>query len=497
MREHPVDETGEPSLSDEQFRRFRDLIARRSGIYIHAADRDTLKDHLLARMGRSGTTSFADYFRRLGSSLEEGEFQELLDLITIRETYFFRDQAQFMALERYVLPELLKTRAGTGEPLRIWSAGCSTGEEPYSIAMVLAESLAGAACPPPYILATDVSRGALEAARRGIYGERSLRSTPEPYRGRFFTREGETYILNAAIKGMVDFRPLNLMSTPYPTADGAGWDVIFCRNVTIYFKPESTKAVVRRFYEILGEGGYLFTGFSESLRYLSKDFLTVQVGGVFLYQRHTAGCDRALKPSTRVGRRRRASVRALQRAQGLQAEPTNEPEPASGGEVHSRARELVDAGLPDQAGQLLAPELEHSSPPKKALLLQAEILLNQGCAAEAAVLCEKVIRREPLSVAGHYLLGIIHRTLEEEDQAVEMFKRVVCLRPRHALARFHLGELYVRRNEREAARREYANAIRLLQEQGDSLDERFAGGFSAGLLIDTCRSRVEDLDGDL
>jgi chemotaxis protein methyltransferase CheR len=497
MREHPVLETGEPSLSEEQFRRFRDLIARRSGIYIHVADRDLLRGHLLARMGQSGTTSFADYLRRLGPSPEGAEFQALLDLITIQETYFFRDQAQFMALQQYVLPELLKARSGKGEPLRIWSAGCATGEEPYTIAMVLAESLAGVACPPPYILATDVSQGTLAVARRGVYGERSLRSTPGQYRERFFTRTGETYTLSGAIKGMVEFRPFNLMSTPYPGADGPGWDVIFCRNVTIYFKPETTKVVVRRFYETVGEGGYLFTGFSESLRYLSMDFLTIQVGGVFLYQRRAAGCDWVREPRTSNGRRRSASPPAPQRTQGLRAEPANGSEPLPGREVHTRARELVDAGQPDQAGQLLAPELAHSSPPKKALLLQAEILLNQGCAAEAAVLCKRVIRREPLSVAGHYLLGIIHRTLEDDDQAVEMFRRVVYLSPRHALARFHLGELYARRNEREAAQREYANAVRLLQGRSDSLDERFAGGFSAGLLIDTCRSRFDDLDGDV
>jgi chemotaxis protein methyltransferase CheR len=494
VREHPLDESGEPSLNDEQFRCFRDLIARRAGIYLHGADRDTLRDHLLARMDRCGTASFADYFRRLGPSAEDRELQALLDLLTVQETYFFRDQAQFMALQRYVLPELLKAKAGKDEPLRIWSAGCSTGEEPYTIAMILAESLPGAACPPPYILATDVSQGALEVARRGVYGGRSLRSTPEHYRGHFFTREGETYILNEAVKGMVEFRPFNLMSTPYPGKDGPGWNVIFCRNVTIYFKSESTKAVVRRFYETLEDGGYLFTGFSESLRYLSRDFLTVQVGGVFLYQRKAVGRDRAVLPRTRAGRRRRTSVRAS-RVQMLQAEESHESNSVRGRKVHSWARELVDAGLPDQAGQLLAPELEHPTPPKKALLLQAEILLNQGCAAEAAVLCERVIRREPLSVSGHYLLGIIHRTLEEEDQAVEMFKKVVYLRPEHALARFHLGELYARRKEREAARREYANALRLLQERSDSLDERFAGGFSASLLIDTCRSRVEDLDG--
>lgn len=492
-----MDETAYPPLSDEEFRRFRDLIACRSGIYIHGADRDALRNHLLTRMDHCGTTSFADYFQRLGSCPDDGELQELINLVTIRETYFFRDQAQFMALQRYVIPELLKARAGRDEPLRIWSAGCSTGEEPYTIAMLLAEGRSGAGSPRPYILATDVNQGALEVARRGIYSDRSLRSTPEHYRQRFFTQEGESYILSESTKGTVEFRPFNLMSTPYPGTDGMGWDVIFCRNVTIYFKPDSTRTVIRRFYESLEEGGYLFTGFSESLRYLSNDFLTVQVGGVFLYQKSKKGGDGAVNQGTRQGRRRRTSPQNPCRAPRLQANPRNQPEPVSNENAHARARELLEYGLSDEAGQLLAPVLEHPSPPTEALLLRAEMLLNQGVAAEAAGLCEKVIHREPLSVAGHYLLAVIYRTTDDEDRALEMFRRVVYLKPEHALARFHLGELYARWNNREAARREYANALRLLQERSDSLDQRFAGGFSPDLLIDTCRSRLEDLDTGL
>jgi len=493
VRGDTVADTGEVPLGDREFRGFRDLIARKSGIYIHAGDKETLKTHLETRMERCGTRTLADYFSLLISSADN-ELDELLNLVAIQETYFFRDQAQLMALQRYVIPELLKAHSGNESPLRIWSAGCSTGEEPYTIAMLLTEGVANTDFPPPYILATDVSQRALDAARRGVYGERSLRSTPEHFRGRFFAQEGENYILDESIKGMVEFRPLNLMNTPYPGTDGSGWDIIFCRNVTIYFTPESTRKVIRRFYESLGEGGYLFTGFSETLRYLSGDFLTVQLGGVFVYQKNSATKGWAVKP--RPVRRRRTGPEASLGPLGQQgAEEKGGPPSGASQDLQSRASELLESGLPEQAGRLLAPLREKPSPPTEAVLLQAEILLNQGRAVEAKAVCKEVIRRAPLTVAAHYLLAIIHRTIEEEDLAVEMFRRVVYLRPDHALARFHLGELYARRNERHAAKREYENALRLLQERNDSLDPRFAGGFSPELLIDTCRSRLEDLDG--
>ncbi len=492
MREDPVDEGGEPILGDEQFRGFRDLIARRSGIYIHAADKEALRTHLGVRMEKRRTRSVADYFRLLTSS-PDNELDELLNLVAIQETHFFRDQAQFMALQRYVIPELLKAHSGKETPLRIWSAGCSTGEEPYTIAMLLAENLSGVESPPPYILATDVSWSAIEAARRGVYGDRSLRNTPEDYRRRFFAQEGENCRLDESIKGMVEFRPFNLMNTPYPGTNGPGWDIIFCRNVTIYFRPESTRKVIRRFYESLREGGYLFTGFSETLRYLSGDFVTVQLGGVFLYQKNRAVRGLAVKP--RAARQRRTSSETpLAPSPRKGAGEKGDSRPGATENLPSRASELLESGLSEQAAKLLVPLLEQPSPPTEAVLLHAEILLNQGRAAEAKAACEEVIRREPVTVAGHYLLAIIHRTTGEEDQAVEMFRRVVYLRPDHALARFQLGELYAQRNDRDAARREYANALRLLQERSDSLDERFAGGFSPSLLIDTCRSRLEDLE---
>ena len=199
----------ELSLNENDFRSFRDLIAKRSGIYFDPEKQELLKDNLLQRMADCGLSNFADYFNLLSSPAGTEEFDRLLNLITIPETYFFRDRAQFRALERFVIPEIVKRKSYPGTSLRIWSAGCSTGEEPYTIAMILA---AGMVDRPIEILATDVSHHALKAAREGVYTGRSVRDMPQEYLNRFFTKKGEQYLLDRSIKQMVEFRYFNLVS---------------------------------------------------------------------------------------------------------------------------------------------------------------------------------------------------------------------------------------------------------------------------------------------
>jgi chemotaxis protein methyltransferase CheR len=480
-------------LDDDEFHRFRDLIVKRSGIHFDQSKKETLKISLLSRITARGLQSFAHYFQLLCSRGGAEEFDQLLNLITIPETFFFRDQAQLMALKRYVIPDILAKRSGEDSTLRIWSAGCSTGEEPYTIAMIVAEGMPGVVLPRTRILATDISRNALAAAREGLYRSRSLQSTEDDYRERYFSRRGNMYALNEAIKQMVEFRYFNLMREPYPLLDLTGWDIIFCRNVTIYFQPEVTKRVVHNFYESLREGGYLFTGFSESLRYVSDEFTAVQLGGIFLYQKKAVDRDIKKREKSRpiAPQSRRLQAPVGKRRRQVKAAPSQKT--AASQQTLYRAKELLEDGKPEQAHLLLAPILEQRRPPIEALLLQAEIALNQGDMADAAKVCQKVIGVEPLSVAGHYLLGIIYRILEKEEKAIEMFKKVVYLKPDQALAHFYLGELHALGGDLDTAGRYYANAVRLLQESPESFDNRFAGGFSLGLLVDTCRSRLESL----
>jgi len=475
------------SLSENDFRSFRDLIAERSGIYFEPEKQELLKDNLLQRMADCGLSNFAEYFNLLLSPAGTKEFDHLLNLITIPETHFFRDRAQFRALERFVIPELVKKKAYPGASLRIWSAGCSTGEEPYTIAMILA---AGTVDRPIQILATDVSQDALKAAREGIYTARSVRDVPQDYLNRFFTRKGNHYLLDESIKRMVEFRYFNLVTEPYPLIEMSGWDIIFCRNVTIYFQAEATRKVIHNFYRSLREGGYLFAGYSESLRYISDEFDTLQQEGAFFYQKGVPKKELRKKDRKIRGRRRTTTRRS--RKQGPKAVAGTKSDEVA--QICARAKELLERGKPEEAGEILSPYLRESSAPESILLLQAEIALNQGELEKAVQLCERIVEREPLTVAGHYLLGVIYLTWEDGARAIEEFKKVLYLQPEHALARFNLGNLYSQVGQFDEARLEYANVVRLLKKMPESLDERFAGGFSPDVLIDTCLSRIRALE---
>ena len=478
-------------LEEKEFLHFRDLIAERAGIYFGPEKHEVLRDNLLQRMEDCGLATFSDYFQLLSSPAGTKEFEHLLNVITIPETYFFRDRAQFEALERVVIPEVLKEKSYPGASLRIWSAGCSSGEEPYTIAMILAANMEGGEYPPVQILATDLSQAALESARRGVYGARSVREVPQDYLSRFFNQSGDEYALDESIKRMVEFRYFNLVTEPYPLREMSGWDIIFCRNVTIYFEAESTKKVIHNFYQSLRLGGYFFAGFSESLRYLSDEFTTVQVGGSFLYKKE-ASKKKHKRKTGKTKRRRYRRRDATSRRQRKHTEVTDRGTEEIR-QVCARAKELLDGGQPQQAGDLLTPYLEEPSAPESVVLLRAEIALNQGDFEKAVRLCDRIIKNEPLSVAGHYLLGIIYRTQEEEGRAIEEFKKVLYLEPEHALARFNLGDLYSQVGQPDEAKVEYTNAVRLLKEVPESFDERLAGGFSPALLIDTCLSRINDL----
>ncbi|UCG21671.1 MAG: tetratricopeptide repeat protein [Deltaproteobacteria bacterium] len=477
----------ELSLSENDFRSFRDLIAERSGIYFEPEKQELLKDNLLQRMADCGLSNFAEYFNLLLSPACTKEFDHLLNLITIPETHFFRDRAQFRALERFVIPEIVKKKSYPGASLRIWSAGCSTGEEPYTIAMILA---AGTVDRPIQILATDVSQDALKAAREGIYTARSVRDVPQDYLNRFFIRKGNHYLLDESIKQMVEFRYFNLVTEPYPLIEMSGWDIIFCRNVTIYFQAEATRKVIHNFYRSLREGGYLFAGYSESLRYISDEFDTLQQEGAFFYRKGVPKKEVRKKDRKIRGRRRTTTRRS--RKQGPKAVAGTKSDEIA--QICARAKELLERGKPQEAGEILSPYLRESSAPESILLLQAEIALNQGELEKAVQLCERIVEREPLSVAGHYLLGVIYLTWEDDARAMEEFKKVLYLQPEHALARFNLGDLYSQVGQFDEARLEYANVVRLLKKMPESLDERFAGGFSPAVLIDTCLSRIRALE---
>ena len=262
---------GIPELTDRDFGLFQEMIRRESGIYLSSGKKALLIARLRRRLRELGLTSMAAYYRYV---VEEGEQERtrMLDCICTNETRFFRETQHFQFLEQRVFPAWLKEwAAGERKQIRVWSAGCSTGEEAYSLAMMLYEYFPADPAGSIDILATDISTRALDAARAGVWPRARSEEIPARYLKRFMLRgtgsqEGKMKA-GRAIRSVIKFHRLNLNDTTYPVA--GPFDLILCRNVLIYFHVLSKARAINRLLDRLSPKGYLLLGHAESLHRLT------------------------------------------------------------------------------------------------------------------------------------------------------------------------------------------------------------------------------------
>jgi len=284
--------TSDQTMSDAEFRMLTELIKARCGLHFDEDSRFLVDKRVRRRIQETDVGSFNAYHLLLrdGGHGEE-EFARLIDALTTNETYFFRESGQLRALIDEIIPEIRARRGARGHsgPVTIWSAGCSSGEEPYSIA-----ALALLAGIDPHkelrIYASDISRPMLTRSRRGTYREASFRETPDVLRQRFFTEKEGHFTISDELKRCVDFIHLNLMDRDKIALLGT-MDVILCRNVIIYFDLETKKRVIDTFYEKLRPGGYLLLGHSESLINVSSAFELKHLKKDLVYCRPVPGAE--------------------------------------------------------------------------------------------------------------------------------------------------------------------------------------------------------------
>lgn len=258
-------------LSDELYEQFRDLVQSRCGLAYPERKRADLAHGLRLVLNATRHPDFASLY---ADALAGGAaWEAIVAHLTIGETYFFRNQPQFDALRQRIIPDVLQRRASI-RSLRVWSAGCATGEEPYSVAMLLHEMLPRQEPWTTTILATDINPQFLARARDGLYGNWSFRDTPDELRERFFQPEHSRWRLAPFIREMVNFTRLNLVEPCYPAIINGtyGQDLIICRNVTIYFDEPTTRQIIERFYAALFPGGWLIVGHAEPQVHMYENF---------------------------------------------------------------------------------------------------------------------------------------------------------------------------------------------------------------------------------
>jgi len=258
-------------LSEKQFRHISNTVYKVSGIDLHQGKEELVKARLLKRLRSLRLGNFEHYLQYLEQDQSGRETQAMVDVLTTNKTNFFRESEHLDFLRTDILPKLNQ------EKIRIWSAGCSSGEEPYSIAITLSEALSDMGKTDLKILGTDISDRMLDRARQGVYEQELLKTLPPQIAGRYFDlhpgKSARLYQVNSRIQSLVSFARLNLMEE-WPMA--GPFDVIFCRNVMIYFDKPTQERLVRRFWPLIKEGGYLMVGHSESLTFLSHEYRYVR-----------------------------------------------------------------------------------------------------------------------------------------------------------------------------------------------------------------------------
>lgn len=275
----------EHPMSDDEFVLVRDCIYAHCGIYFEEDSKYILEKRLSKRLTDLNLLSFYDYYHYLKYNRnKDQELIDIMDVLTTNETYFFRESFQLKAFTDEIIPEIIKIKSARGNrTLRIWSAGCSTGEEPYTIAMLLSgiPELKGWNID---IIGTDISQRVLQHARRAVYGKSSFRTTEDHYLKSFFTPLEDGYKVNDSIRKMVTISHLNLFDSARMNMLGK-MDIIFCRNVIIYFDRNSKKRVVESFHGALLDGGFLLLGHSESLMNVTTMFTLRHFKNDMIYQK--------------------------------------------------------------------------------------------------------------------------------------------------------------------------------------------------------------------
>ncbi len=277
------------TISADDFLKFQEFFYRKTGIRFEDTKRYFVDKRLIERIGQSGTRNFREYFSLLRFEADGTELQALVNLMTVNETYFFREDYQFDCLVKSILPEIV-ARKKDKAPIRIWALPSSSGEEAYTIAMCLIERWPGIRDHDVEIISSDIDTGILAQAKAGLYSARSVAHVPEAYMRKYFTKKAAGFQIADDLRNAVEFTRVNLQD-PADVRPYRHFDVIFCRNLLIYFDDLSRKQAAETFYDALCPGGFILLGHSESMSRISSLFQIRKFADAIVYQR--AGVERS------------------------------------------------------------------------------------------------------------------------------------------------------------------------------------------------------------
>ena len=479
--------------------RFQSLITTRLGLQFDEGKRACLAGILESRLDANGRMRPSSYFESLADPSSRQELRALAAALTVTETYFFRGPDQMRAIVESALAARVRARASIRR-LAILSAGCASGEEPYSLAILLREHYPDLLNWEIQILGLDMNPAMLAKAHAGRYCAWSLRETSAELRARHFRENGNDFLLDPGIRTMVTFEERNLAREEVgPLAIENDFDLILCRNMIMYLAPDAARHAVAQLTRALAPGGYLFLGYAETLRGLSQDYHLCHTHNTFYYQKRrtvdatpeqeagaslsfTTSPPAAWLDSIRLAAQRINELSRSSAANGSRMEPGPAPPPrASGG-----AENILD---------LVTPPSVKAPPDADAQLLQAVVLINSGDLQAAEAVCRNVLLVDELNAGAHYLAALCRERAGDLPAAMEQDRVAIYLDHTFAMPHLHLGCLEKRAGNLVGARRELQESEILLLREDAPRILLFGDGFPREALIEFSRAEFRACGG--
>jgi len=485
-------------ISENALSRLREFLAGQIGLQFAKERSLELERGIRAAakdFGNANVETFIDWL--VSTPLSVSQIESLAAHLTVGETYFFRDKVSFQALEENILPALIAARRDTGKYLRVWSAGCSTGEEPYSVAILLRRMLPDLREWNITILATDINPGSLKKGIAGVYGSWSFRDIPRWAMESAFRKRGDgLFEISSDLRKMVTFSFFNLVEDGCPSLlmGCNAIDIIFCRNVLMYFTAEQAKKVISKFHRGLVKDGWLLVSPVEAHSLGSSKFVAVPRSGVVLHRKEQGDPQRKGREGSppsppffplpretmRLRTRSVVSVKARPRATPLPPRPPADPRAVD--------LSLYREGRYAEAEKKILSSLESGGNRGEEFALLARNLANRGRLAEALEWCGKAIDADRCDPRFYFLSATVLQEIGRMEESESFLRKALYLDPAFALAHFALGNLALRREKGKESRRHFTNALSLLQgiDRDSVLPE--SEGITAGRLAEIIES---------
>ena len=502
------------TIANPLMQQLNDMVATRMGLYFPLERQVDLERGIVSAAKEFGYNDTASCIRwLLSSTLTQNQIEVLASHLTIGETYFFRDSATFQALEEHILPELIRQRRGKNQQFRIWSAACATGEEPYSVAILLQKLIVNLDGWNISILATDINPQAIKKARLGIYNNWSFRQCPLPVKDKYFSRHKDgQFEISSDISRMVTFGYHNLAIDPYPSlaSNTNAMDIILCRNVLMYFNRYIADMALSNFSKCLVEGGWLMVspcdiplGSNPGLRYAShsgtilyrkEGHLTSEIETAFHgeitffppLENSPVTAEQSFPQGQKDTTKINISPEILERSVVWNKKNKTQELPQS---QYRRALALFTQGAYAQAEKVIS-----SVPTDKVdagmMILLARICANQGKLEEALRDCQKSIELDKSNPYSRYLLANIMQELGRVQEATVALNQTLYLDPNFVLAYFAMGNIALRQGDVRKSQKHFENALSLLSTRARDDTLLDDGDISAGRLAEIIRSII-------